>query len=111
MTINKSFDGEPYWANDGYIYFTSDRGGIDRHYQIWRFSYGKQTDIETTTVTQPTRTSTSPSVPEYRYHTVSAGETITDIAKRYGITVRDIIKWNGLTTMTITAGMRLKVSQ
>ena len=111
LTINKSFDGEPYWANDGYIYFTSDRGGIDRHYQIWRFSYGKQTDIETTTVTQPTRTSTSPSVPEYRYHTVSAGETITDIAKRYGITVRDIIKWNGLTTMTITAGMRLKVSQ
>lgn len=45
------------------------------------------------------------------YHTVSAGETITDIAKRYGVTVRDIIKWNGLQTMTITAGMRLKVSQ
>ena len=40
LTINKSFDGEPYWANDGNIYFTSDRGGRDKQYQIWRFRYG-----------------------------------------------------------------------
>ena len=102
LTINKSFDGEPYWANDGYIYFTSDRGGIDRHYQIWRFSYGKPIIIDSWPPT---------STPPADYHTVSAGETITDIAKRYGVTVRDIIKWNNLQTMTITAGMRLKVSQ
>ena len=104
LTINKSFDGEPYWANDGYIYFTSDRGGIDRHYQIWRFSYGK--------ISNPINVSMPPmSITPADYHTVSAGETITDIAKRYGVTVRDIIKWNDLQTMTITAGMRLKVSQ
>jgi LysM repeat protein len=41
---------------------------------------------------------------------VQDGETITNIAKRYGITVRDVVKWNNLTTMTITTGMKLKVS-
>lgn len=26
LTINKSYDGQPYWTTDGYIYFVSDRG-------------------------------------------------------------------------------------
>ena len=50
-------------------------------------------------------------VSQPRYHTVQSGETITDIARKYGITVRDVVSWNKLTTMTINAGMRLKVSQ
>lgn len=37
ITTNKSWDGEPYWSNDGYIYFTSDRGNKPKNYQIWRF--------------------------------------------------------------------------
>lgn len=37
LTINKSFDSEPYWTTDNYIYFTSDRGGKKKKYQIWRF--------------------------------------------------------------------------
>ena len=44
------------------------------------------------------------------YHTVKSGETITEIARRYNISVRDVVKWNKLTTMTITEGMKLKVS-
>lgn len=39
LTINKSYDGQPYWSSDGYIYFASDRGGKDGHYQIWRFKW------------------------------------------------------------------------
>ena len=34
---NKSFDMEPYWTTDGYLYFTSDRGNKKGNYQIWRF--------------------------------------------------------------------------
>ncbi len=106
LTINKSYDGEPYWANDGNIYFTSDRGGRDKHYQIWRFRYGQPSVITPEPIPKP-----NPD-PIYRgaYHTVQNGETITDIAKRYGVTVKDIVKWNNLMTMTITEGMRLKVS-
>ena len=108
LTINKSFDGEPYWANDGNIYFTSDRGGRDKHYQIWRFRYGQVTTGGTTggiIVDPPT-----PPITIGTYHTVQQGETITDIARRYGVTVKDIVKWNNLMTMTITPGMKLKVS-
>lgn len=112
LTINKSFDGEPYWANDGNIYFTSDRGGRDKHYQIWRFRYGQATSTSTgktstgTIVDPPT----TPPVTSGTVHTVQNGETITDIARRYGVTVKDIVRWNSLMTMTITPGMKLKIS-
>ncbi len=108
LTINKSYDGEPCWSNDGNIYFTSDRGGKSKHYQIWRFRYGttsipqvrKNVDVRTTIVDTAASS----------YHTVQNGETITDIARRYGVTVKDIVRWNNLMTMTITSGMKLKVS-
>ncbi len=112
LTINKSFDGEPYWANDGNIYFTSDRGGRDKHYQIWRFRYGQATstftgNTSTETIIEPPIT---PPVTSGTIHTVQNGETITDIARRYGVTVKDIVRWNNLMTMTISPGMKLKVS-
>lgn len=105
LTINKSFDGEPYWASDGNIYFTSDRGGRDKHYQIWRFRYGSSTSIPLVTDNDTDRHPVTSTV-----HTVSSGETITDIARHYGITVKDVVKWNNLSTMTLTPGMKLKVS-
>lgn len=37
VTFNKSYDGQPYWTKDGYIYFASDRGGKEGKRQIWRF--------------------------------------------------------------------------
>lgn len=39
ITNNESQDLTPYWSEDGYIYFTSDRGGKANNYQIWRFKY------------------------------------------------------------------------
>ena len=98
LTINKSYDGEPYWANDGNIYFTSDRGGRDQHYQIWRFRYSGGDNIPPTPI-------------ESVYHIVSAGEKITDIAQKYGVTVREIVQWNNLKSMTLTTGMRLIVNK
>ena len=37
LTTNESTDKQPYWSKDGYIYFTSDRGGLEKLFQIWRF--------------------------------------------------------------------------
>lgn len=115
LTINKSFDGEPYWANDGNIYFTSDRGGRDKHYQIWRFKFFKQIPPIPPIPDDDDKYDKKYDDKKYDdknrvYHTVSNGETITDIARRYGITVRDVVKWNNLSTMTITSGMKLIVS-
>ena len=39
VTINKSYDGMPYWTKDNYIYFVSDRGNVKGNYQIWRFKF------------------------------------------------------------------------
>lgn len=36
LTINKSYDGSPFWASDGTLYFVSDRGSKAGNYQIWR---------------------------------------------------------------------------
>lgn len=37
LTINNSTDRGPYWTQDNYIYFYSDRGNKKGNYQIWRF--------------------------------------------------------------------------
>lgn len=116
LTFNKSHDAEPYWANDGYIYFSSDRGGRPDNFQIWRFKYGKAYDpmpsqVENITIDNTGQKYQEQTTPQkIIYHTVQQGETITDIARRYGVTVKDIVKWNNLMTMTITPGMKLKVS-
>jgi Tol biopolymer transport system component len=109
LTTNTSFDGEPYWATDGNIYFTSDRGGNDSNYQIWRFRYGASSRINMPTEKKLTEAPNDTFMPS-AYHTVQSGETITDIARRYGVTVKDIVQWNSLMTMTIKSGMKLKVS-
>lgn len=111
LTINKSFDGEPYWANDGNIYFTSDRGGRDKHYQIWRFRFGSVSSMPIDTGKkniEKQRVNNSSYVGTI--HIVKEGESITQIAKQYGVTVKDIVRWNNLMTMTISSGMKLKVS-
>ena len=39
LTLNKSQDIQPYWSQDGYIYFSSDRGDKKANLNIWRFKY------------------------------------------------------------------------
>lgn len=36
-TTNESIDFAPYWSDDNYIYFSSDRGNQKSKYLIWRF--------------------------------------------------------------------------
>src|SRR5690606_14079351 len=47
---------------------------------------------------------------EDRYHRVSRGENLTVIARRYGVTVRQIRSWNGINGSRILPGQRLRVS-
>jgi membrane-bound lytic murein transglycosylase D len=43
-------------------------------------------------------------------HTVRSGESISAIARKYGVTVTDIKKWNHLKSTRLLRGQRLKVS-
>ena len=48
--------------------------------------------------------------PSYSYHKVRSGENLSSIALRYGTTVDQIKKINGLTSNNIVVGQRLKVN-
>ena len=45
------------------------------------------------------------------YHRIRSGETLSSIAREYGVTVRQIQDWNGLGGTRITAGKQLKIYQ
>lgn len=42
-------------------------------------------------------------------HKVKAGETLMSIAQNYGVTARDLIKWNMLDSSDVEPGTRLKI--
>ena len=43
------------------------------------------------------------------YHRIRNGETLSTIARKYGVTVNQIKSWNGLRSTRINAGKRLKI--
>ncbi len=46
---------------------------------------------------------------DVRYHKIRRGETLSSIARRYGVTVNQLKRWNNLRGTRITAGKRLKI--
>ena len=48
---------------------------------------------------------------ELTYHKIRSGENLGSIARRYGVSVANLKRWNGLTNNNITAGKRLKIYQ
>lgn len=42
-------------------------------------------------------------------HIVQTGESIYEIASKYGVTITDLRRWNGITGFTLTPGMELKI--
>ena len=53
----------------------------------------------------------SGSKPTVKTHTVKKGETLSSISKRYGCTVSDLKKWNGLKSNTVIVGQKLKIKK
>lgn len=43
------------------------------------------------------------------YYTIKSGDTLSTIAGKYGVKVKDIQRWNGLSNTKISAGKRLKI--
>jgi LysM repeat protein len=46
-----------------------------------------------------------------KYHTISRGETISQIAEKYNVAISDIRKWNDIDDTKIIAGQRLVIKQ
>lgn len=81
----------------------------DSLYQLEIEKYSNPTGTQTTT--QNTTRQTTPVVDNgtYSYHKVSSGETLGTIASRYGTTVGELQKINGLSSSRIYVGQRLRV--
>lgn len=43
------------------------------------------------------------------FHEVKQGDTLNSVASSYGVTVRDIIRWNQLSTQDLTPGSKIKI--
>jgi membrane-bound lytic murein transglycosylase D len=96
------------------LYLPKDAAGIFVANEAeLRYSYmnqagalnGSSTTTGATTVAQPRP---APE-PVKRFHTVRSGESLGVIAKRYGVSVTELKRWNGLRSDMIRAGQKLVV--
>ena len=70
----------------------------------------KPITVETKPVTVETKPITVETEPEWIYHTIAKGEGLYGIARKYGTTVDNILKWNNLSNPDkIAAGQKLKI--
>jgi len=58
-----------------------------------------------------TRNSRSNTSGNVTYHKIRSGETLSTIARKYGVTVNQLKNWNGLHSTRISAGKRLKINK
>jgi membrane-bound lytic murein transglycosylase D len=59
----------------------------------------------------PGSVATAPSTPKVEEitHVVKKGEGLWDISRQYGVTIEDIVKWNGLKDTKIKINEKLKI--
>ncbi len=60
---------------------------------------------------QPETPTPPPATEEGRYHIVQKGDTLYSLSRRYGTTVEQIRKWNGLPDNIIKIGQKLRVKE
>jgi len=68
-------------------------------------------EARTRSPSQPNRRVETPRVPPGTYHVVERGETLWILSQRYGVTIADLRRWNGLEANDVLrVGQRLLVS-
>lgn len=66
------------------------------------------TNRKTVTV-EPKEVVDKPSKPRPVYHKIRRGQTLSEISKRYGVSVNELKKWNGLRKNKLKPGKRLRI--
>lgn len=82
--------------------------------QVYAFIEQKDSILQYRPDLYARRTTVDPSgynsVSGYTYHKVRRGESLSTIAHKYGVSVKQLRKWNNLRSNTINTGKRLRVS-
>lgn len=82
---------------------------IDKQDSIYAYQAKElQNEQVLSQVTTPAATS-SRRTARVTTHKIRSGETLSTIARRYGVTVSNLKRWNGLRNSNISAGRRLKI--
>jgi membrane-bound lytic murein transglycosylase D len=67
---------------------------------------------ETAPAKAPTEsTQEASAVPSNGYHTVAAGESMYQISRIYGVTIKDIMEWNNKSDFAVSVGEKLRIKK
>ncbi len=62
-----------------------------------------------TPAAKPSSDSESPAPESFVSHTVVSGESLWDISRKYGVSIEEIVKWNGKNSTKVKSGEVLKI--
>jgi membrane-bound lytic murein transglycosylase D len=82
---------------------------IDKEEEILAYKADELTSRQTDAIIAQARAAGPGGSGNLVYHKVTKGQTLSAIAVRYGVSVNNLRKWNGISGSRIYAGQRLKV--
>lgn len=83
--------------------FIDSQDTIYNHRADELFNNRKTVTVETKEI------AAKPAKPRAVYHKIRRGQTLSEIAQRYGVSVKELKRWNGLRKSKLTAGKRLRI--
>lgn len=89
-----------------YSYIMSEDSIVAHDAQL----YARRTVVEPTSISEPEPGGEYTTKLVTKTHTVKRGETLSGIAKIYGVSSSDIMKWNGLRRKNVARGRKLKIN-
>lgn len=89
--------------------FIDSQDTIYAHRSAELFKNRRTVSVANTRSTARSSKGKSSSQGDVTYHRIRNGETLSTIARKYGVTVSQIKSWNGLRSTRINAGKRLKI--
>ena len=84
---------------------------VGQRLTIYRSGGSKASYSSNTSKSSSNTKSTKAKSATVRTHTVKKGETLSSISRKYGCTVNDLKKWNGLKSNTVKVGQKLKIKK
>ena len=90
-------------------HFHRQQDTIYAHRSAELFKNRRTVSVANTRSTARSSKGKSSSQGDVTYHRIRNGETLSTIARKYGVTVNQIKSWNGLRSTRINAGKRLKI--
>ena len=123
LDVVPNVKGENYYLRlpmDKVAMYTSNEDKIYAYAQIEDDKRERPYFTRKTTVTAPTQTAIASSdekevvngsrlVSKTKYHTVKKGDNIGEISLKYGVSIAEVKKWNGLRNNNVMLGSKLKI--